>query len=73
MSPHNKLYLFLFFPPPRCIYKGVYSKYVLTYKLIFKQIVVKMLKISKTISTLRPTLVVLRFGKLVYLRIRITY
>ena len=40
-------------------YMAVYSKYVQNYNLIYGHIKVKMLKISKTISTLKPSLVVL--------------
>lgn len=43
-------------------YMGIYSKYVQTYNLIFGHIGVKMLKISKTISTLKPSLVVYKLS-----------
>ena len=59
MSPHNRIHLFLFiFASSTLRYMGIYSKYVQNYNLICTNIGVKMLKILKTISTLKPSLVV---------------
>ena len=61
MSPHNRIHLFLFiFASSTLRYMGIYSKYVQNYNLICTNIGVKMLKILKTISTLKPSMVVLK-------------
>ena len=62
MSPHNRIHLFLFICATTTLrYMGIYSKYVQNYNLICRHIGVKMLKILKTISTLKPSLVVLKY------------